>query len=311
MPATTAFGLDLRTDRPLPFLEPGAGTPSGGRELRISLAAAEEPPWPATAELISDERHRDGGVSFQIESSSEAGYRIHGPLYGRNVLSGDGRRLWGAPGEGGMAAWQRLLVAQVLPFAAVLQGLEVLHASAVTVGGGAIALAGPSGSGKTSLGLALRRQGAGLLADDVLAVERVGEELLAHPGAPVAALDRAEAERLADGTETPPAEVLAANERELVTRAALAPGPLPLRALFFLERRPDSSAPPRFEPVPDPRALLAATFNLLLASPERLAGLLDISALLARGRVEKAVYGAGTDASELAGLLRARLGESR
>ena len=64
------------------------------------------------------------------------------------------------PDGTGPGEWQRFLIAQVLPFAAALHGLEVLHASAVTVAGRALALLGPSGAGKTSLALALCRTGA-------------------------------------------------------------------------------------------------------------------------------------------------------
>jgi hypothetical protein len=210
----TAFGLEIESETPLPFLADagaGAAAPAAGRPLRVTYS--EEPPeWPEGAQLISDERGLDGAVIFQIETAA-AGYRIQGPAYGTSILAGDGSAITGSPGEEGFEGWQRLLVAQALPFAAVLQGLEVLHAGAVVVDGEAVALSGPSGSGKTSLALALERRGAELLADDVLAVEPAGEELLAHPGAPIAGIDLAEAERLgAQGRGERPG-VLAVNAR--------------------------------------------------------------------------------------------------
>jgi hypothetical protein len=304
----TAFGLDLLSDRPLPFLA-GATAAATGREVRISMSESELPRWPQDATLISDERQPDGSVSFQIESSLERGYHFHGPAYGRSVLSADGQRILGNGGD--VAGWQRLLVAQVLPFAAVLRGLEVLHASAIAIGSEAIALSGPSGSGKTSLALALQRRGAGLLADDVLAVERAQEGLLAHPGAPIAGIDHAEADRLRASSEREPGSLLTVNSRERVTQATLEPGPLPLAGLFFLERRSDGPAEPRFEPAPDPQALLATTFNLLLSTPQRLAGLLDTCAQLARGTIERIVFGPEVDAGELASALHRRLGASQ
>ncbi|MCW2988724.1 MAG: hypothetical protein JWM24_1662 [Solirubrobacterales bacterium] len=305
MATATAFGLDIDSDRPLSFLE-GATAAATGRPLRIRLDRAEQPNWRTEASLISDERHLDGSVSFQIEAAEER-YRIHGPAYGSSVLAADGQSAWGEPGGEGMAGWQRLLVAQVLPFAAVLQGLEVLHASAVVVDGGAVALAGPSGIGKTSLALALQRQGADLLADDVLAVQREGGELLAHPGAPIAGVDRSEAERLRASGEDDLEHLLASNERERVTRRALAPRPVPLRALFLLDRRTDFDERPGFAGPLEPQHLLGTTFNLVLASPQRLAVLLDICALMAKRQVERVSYGPETDATELAAVLRSRL----
>jgi hypothetical protein len=304
---TTVFGLDVRADRSLPFLEGGSAHPTGRRldvTVEVGVNALD---WPAGAELISDQRHADGAVSFQIESSPAAGYRIWGPVYGASVLSADGARLRSAPGEG-TQEWQRMLIAQVLPFACVLRGLEVLHASAVVLDGGAVALTGPSGSGKTSLAVALCRGGAEFLADDVLAIELTGEELVAHPGAPMAGIDRDEAERLRREEAGAPGQVLGSNPREEITRIELSAEPAPLRALFFLERRPDGPAEPRFEPAADAQMLLSATFNLLLASPPRLQRLLEIAALAARTRVERILVGPEVDATELAARVAARIG---
>jgi hypothetical protein len=304
VPAAAAFGLDIASDTPLPFLE-GSARCGGGRAVEV-FYADEAPQWPAGASrLISDERHRGGAVSFQIEAAAQ-GYRLHGPAYGTSVLAADGTAVRGAPGERGFAGWQRLLVAQVLPFAAVLQGLEVLHAGAVVVDGRAIAISGPSGSGKTSLALALVRRGADLLADDVIAVEPRQGELLAHPGAPIAGIDQAEAARLR-GAGVGVEGVLAEDDREQVARAVVAARPVPLRALFLLERQPGGRGRPRFEPADDPRQLLGSTFNLLLAAPERLEGLLDVCARLAADRVERVRFGAGTNPDELADALWARL----
>ena len=303
----TVFGLDVRADRPLPFLETARAAPTG-RPLEVSLVEdGVEAEWPEGVELISDERGPGGAVSFQIGRSDEAGYRFRGPDYGSSVLSPDGRRVRGRVGGGGIDAWQRFLVAQVLPFAAVLQGLEVLHAGAVVLDGEGVAIVGPSGAGKTSLALALCRGGAEFLADDVLALERVGEELIGHAGAPVAGIDRAEGERLLREGEGAP-EALAANARERVARMPVRAGPAPLRAIFFLDRRPDGPAEPRFEPAADPQLLLSSTFNLLLADPGRLAGLLDVCALAARGRVERILVGPATNASELGVAVERRLG---
>lgn len=310
MARATAFGLDLDSETPLPFFEgavEGAEAQPTGRPLRISYE--EQPPsWPEEAQLVSDERGLDGEVIFQIEAADGA-YRFQGPAYGCTVLSGEGTEAQGSPGEEGFEGWQRLLVAQVLPFAAALQGLEVLHAGAVVVEGEGVALSGPSGSGKTSLALALQRRGAELLADDVLAVERAGDGLLAHPGAPISGIDLAEAERLGVQGTGERTGVLAVNAREQVARAVLAPGPVPLGALFLLDRRLEGPEQPRFEAEGDPRQLLASTFNLLLASPERLAGLLDVCARLAARRVERVTFGPATDPDELAAAIWARLSE--
>ncbi len=307
MTTATVFGLDVVSTRELSFLD-GARTGSTGRRLEISLEPEGRPDWPSDARLICDERDPAGEIVFQIGNDPDRGYRFVGPEYGETLLARDGTRAWGEPGTAGMDGWQRLLVAQVIPFAAVLRGLEVLHASAVATPTGAVALLGSSGAGKTSLAIALQRAGVGsLLADDVLALESRDAETLAHPGAPVAAVARAEAERLRAAGTPPAGELLAVNRREEISRATLGDRPTRLRALFFLDRRSGGPPVPSFRPEPDPRPLLGATFNLVLTDPRRLAGLLDVCADLGRLRVERISCGLGVDPGELAEIVRDRL----
>ncbi len=305
MHSATAFGLDLEVERPLPFFAGARATPCG-RALRVRVVAAGAAATAgAGAELISDERGPAGEVVFQIERGP-AGYRFTGPRYGETLLSADGAEVVGAPGGGGLPEWQRLLIAQVLPFAAVLRGLEAFHASGVVLDGEAVAIVGASGAGKTSLALQLASRGAGFLADDVLAVERRGEGLLVHPGAPVAGVATAEARRLrrAGGS----AEPLFENEREEIVAVEPVTAPAPLGALLAVERRSEGPPSPRFEPLEDPRLLLGSTFNLLLLGPQRLEALLDICSRAAQGRVERLVVGLTTDPEELAEAVLERIG---
>jgi hypothetical protein len=309
-PRATAFGLDIWADRPLTFLHGGEAEATGRRlDLRVKGTSAELE-WPATATLISDERDAQGGVLFRIERAA-TGYRIEGPHFGTAVLARDAATIAGAPGAGGMIAWQRLLIAQVLPFAAVVRGLEVMHASAVALDGGAVAIVGRSGAGKTSLAVALSRGPRTFLTDDVLALERRDGRLLAHPGPPVAGVARAEGERLRRLGHYDEERVLAEDAREVMMAVASRPTPTPLRAILILDRRPDGPPTPRFEPVLGGQELLASTFNLLLLDPERLEGMLDVCALASTGLVERVTVGDEMDASDLARAVVRRLRADR
>jgi hypothetical protein len=299
----TAFGLDLESELPLAFLGGASAAPTG-RPLEIELGSGLRSSWPVSAELVCDERAPDGATIFQIESDAGARYLISGPEYGSHLLSGDGCRLWcdpeGLPDE----RWQRLLIAQILPFAALLQGLEVFHASAVVRHGEAVAFVGRSGAGKSSLALELCGHAAKLLADDVLALEICEQRLLAHPGTPLASVAR---ESVDEDVHLPRGEVVAVNPRERLVRVEGASEPAPLVALFFLERLSDGPERPRLEAVADAQMLLSATFNFVLATPERLRGLLEVCALAATLHVARVVYGPSTSVAQLGEAVEQRL----
>ncbi len=58
---------------------------------------------------------------------------------------------------------------------------ETIHASAVAAEGRALLILGPSGSGKSALALELIALGAGLVADDLVALEEGPEGCVAGP----------------------------------------------------------------------------------------------------------------------------------
>ncbi|HLL91444.1 MAG TPA: hypothetical protein VK252_00785 [Solirubrobacteraceae bacterium] len=302
--ATTVFGLDVRADPPLSLLR-GARAQATGRELDVEVdnltVAGERDGF----DMVCEQIEPNGKLSFRIEAHPQAGYLLWGPRYGAHLLSRDGRTLRCATADADKHAWQRLLVAQVLPFAAVLHGLEVFHASAVVVDRRAVAFVGPSRSGKTSVALELCRRGASFLADDVLALERDNWGLVGHPGSPLAGLDHAEAQRAHAGLAQ--SRIAGVNERELLVRMAPTLGPAPLGALFLLDRRADGPSRPCFEPAADARALLGATFNFVLADRRRLSGLLDVCALVAQRKVQRILMGPSVNATQVGAAVLARL----
>lgn len=276
--SATAFGLDVEADFELPGLD-DAVAPTG-RRVRVALAADGELPN-SGSERISEARAPDGRAVATADALAAGGFRLWAEGFGAAWVSGDGVEVRCAPPSAPAWRWQRFLTGQVLPFAAVLRGLEVLHASAVAVEGGALAVVAASGGGKTSVALELVLRGAELLTDDVLAVERAGG-VLAHPGPGLANVRR-------DGSGLAPRLVRAGGARVLgeaggEERVALPRhrAPVPLRAVVYLERggAGERAAVERLRPV-DPRLLLASTFNLALRDPPRLARQLDVCAAIA------------------------------
>jgi hypothetical protein len=301
----TAFGLDLSSAMPLPFLARARARTTGReRELRLSPQgeAAAHPPAPRP---ICVQRGPGGVPHFAIEAGPGGGYRIWGRGRGSFALAPDARLLCCSP-EAGRPVWERFLVGQVLPFVALAAGLEVLHAGAVVLGGGAVALTGSSGAGKTSLVLELCRRGAEFLSDDVLAVEVSGNAPMAHPGSPAAGVKRHEAARLRREGAPLPGPALCADAREQVVPMQGASAPAPLQALFLLDRRAPAGRL-RFEPAGDALTLLACNFNFVLDTPARTRRLLDVCAAIARRRVERMLIGPGVQPGDVADALLERL----
>ena len=285
---TTAFGLDVYAPS-APGVLAGALAWPTSRWLELAIDARPSLPdgWPADAQQVGVQRDRHGRERFTVTAHERAGYRLAGAGYGEHVLSRDGLRLRCAPRGAPDHDWQRFLIAQVLPFAAVVRGLEVLHAGAVVIGGRALLLLGASGAGKTTLALALTRLGAGFLADDAVALERSGDRLLAHPGTPVAAVGRGQA--------------------ELLLKISTVPAPAPLGAVLCLERSAEGPDVPCFEALGAAAPLLASTFNLMLRDGERMGSLLEVCALAARERFERVTAGPAVDPTTLAGAIMERM----
>ena len=124
----------------------------------------------------------EDGAAYVLRSGREGDHLIE---YGGQPafhLSADGVALSCADPAGQPADWRRTLTDSVLWTVALLHGAVLLHASAVEGPGGAIAIVAAQGSGKSSLAAQLALDGWPFVTDDILAFERRGEQVIAHPG---------------------------------------------------------------------------------------------------------------------------------
>jgi hypothetical protein len=276
-----AFGLEIDLSFPAPGL-PDAVGPGSGRPVRADLVHPEEidRDWPAAeAERLLAESFDGGEPSRTIDAHPSAGYRLYARHFGLARLTPDGSRVHCSPPDVEPWSWQRFLVGRILPWAAVLRGLEVFHASAVTVDGRAAAFVGRTGAGKTSLAVQLVTRGGRFLTDDVLSLDRPEGELRAHPGAAIASVRPAERETIPDATWSSLGSVLGHSVKTYV-ELPREEGPVPLGAVYYLR----SGDGPPVEPIerPDPRMLLSSTFVFGVRTPERLVHQLDVCAALVR-----------------------------
>jgi hypothetical protein len=274
-----AFGVDLELRLELPPLA-AVEAPVRVAETTISLA---EPPafedlWPKTGAQQCGLMIEAETVLLEIFGHPETGYLLSSPL-GRYIVSPDGSVVV-CRASPVLEDVQRMLIGQVLPLVAALRGLDILHASAVAIDGGAVAFTGPPGAGKSTLAVNLALRGAMLLADDVIALRRVGERLQVEPATSLVNLRHDQAERLQEqlGELGRP---LGSTEKLHIAVNTVAE-PQPLRALYVLEL--GVSGPTEVVPVvpPDPRIFLGSAYLPYLSAPRLVAARFESAALMER-----------------------------
>lgn len=296
------LGLAITADFPLANLEAAAGDQSARRLEVRGVDRVDALPPGESANLAAEHD------LLTVESHPALGYRIAAAGHGSHLLSPDGRRVLSTrPQADGDWRWSRLFFAQVLPCAAALQGLEVLHASAVRAGGSVTAFVARSGGGKSSLCAHLVAGGAEFFTDDVLALEPRDDGVLAHPGPSFVTLDPAE-----QAAMEPEARGRLGRELGRAGKLILSPPAAATSArlseVMFLERgtRGSQVSVERLDP-PDPRLLLSSTFVAHLPSTDRLVAQLEACAQIAR-RVPclRLRIPEGVSASEAAAVLARR-----
>jgi HPr kinase/phosphorylase len=301
-----AFGLTVESSFPIPGLRPGAsGEPLPGRRCRVSLEEANvlERDWPfAEAERIDEERF-DGHVepARTIDRHPELGYRLYARHFGLARVSADGTEVRCAPPDAEPWRWQRFLVGRILPIAAVLQGLEGFHASAVACDGRALALLGPSGGGKSSIALRLLLRGATFITDDVLVLEPGADGFSAHAGPGTIGVRAPEELALGPEALERAGRLLGRSDKAYLELERV-PGPVALGALYFIRPGPPGAASEVREPRrTDPLAVLASTFVLSMWTPKRQRNHLDLCGRLASSvRSYELIRPPDSDAGELA-----------
>jgi len=268
----SAFGLAVRA----------TPAPNGRRAVVLREASR---PLPRTDgwDVLSELRRPDGEPELSVHAHPRRGFLLRAPGIGDYLVAADGGEIAYLPAAKPLSSWRRLLTAEALPLAAVLQGLEVLRASAVTLPCGVIAITGGSAVGKTSVAVRLVLRGATFHADDAVAVEPRSGDVLAHPGAAAVNVRHSEARRLGRERLTQLGRVVERDRWSVRVAVDGERAPRSLRALYILERGADV---PRVICRPicpaDPRLLLAAMLNRCVRTPRRLARHIDVAARLAR-----------------------------
>ncbi|TYL38890.1 hypothetical protein CV102_10305 [Natronococcus pandeyae] len=175
-----AFGLTLESEFPLPELcetrdAPDAEIRSGSVEPRSDALSPDG--REIRVRQVASGTYLDGGVGRVL------------------VTEGTTIVVDVAPGATGKA-FRQFLLGPVLRLLLHQRGALVLHASAVRIGGRAVAFTGPSGAGKSTAAGACYANGHGLVADDIVPVRHDGGDAVVPPGFPRAKLAPATAREL-------------------------------------------------------------------------------------------------------------------
>jgi hypothetical protein len=277
------FGLDVLSEVPLSNCVIPA---TGAARPRTTLRAAHEEEIDAALRPVGRrtvlERYRiEGGLGLGVYALDGGEYLIDAPGHGRYLVAADGSDVRCAVDGLPAVNWQRALLAQVVPLAATLRGMELIHSSAVALGGGAYAFSGPSGAGKSSIAAHLVGLGATPLTDDVLALEATPFGLHAHAGPRRANVFDKELQAIPSSRRHRLGPRVAQLDKVQLDLPVASDTP-PLRRLHLLERGAEVA---EFEveefDAPDPMLLIGAAFVPYVTGADRLRKQLDICADLA------------------------------
>jgi hypothetical protein len=155
------------------------------------------------------------------------------------------------------------LLGPVLGLLLRVRGVTCLHASAVEIGGRAVAFVGSEGAGKSTTAAAMARKGFGVLSDDVVALAERDGGFFVHPAYPYLCLWPESVASLYGSPNALP-RFSASYEKRCLSldkqQLAFATDALPLAAIYILaERRTDPA--PVIEPVSAQTALVTLVAN--------------------------------------------------
>ena len=260
-----AYGLTVASEVPLPEFLSGEGP----ADLSVRYGTVELPPT-------------GGPEPWYRWEVSESAFRLCWEGVGRFQLRNRSELTVDPAPDVEPGRLRDFLIGSVL--AAVLQRrgwLLLLHAGAVSLGGGAVAFCGPSGEGKSTLTGALLRRGHPLVADDIVPIQLTGAGPEVQCAFPRMKLTPASAAAL--GCDPATLAPIYTGEEKSAWKVELAEPlrPLPLRRIYLLASG-DTLAVSRPSAADALRGIVGQSFHRRLFSPEQLLAHFQLCTELAR-----------------------------
>jgi hypothetical protein len=264
------YGLQVQSNLPIPGLCLST-TFAPVPDLQVFLGvlpdwlkaaeAREIRPWHACAE-----EGEPGQPGLRVWAL--AGGRFHRLLYADGtefIVEGHGTRVWSSWPDGlSLEDTATYLLGPVMGFVLLLRGIICLHASAVAVGKGAVAIAGPPEAGKSTTAAVFAGLGYPVLSDDVVTLDEREGALLVHPAYPFIRLWPESVAALYGFADGLPRLTPTWDKRYLdLTREGyrFQQDALPLAAIYVLEQRSSGAPPPLIEGLRGSVALMSLVAN--------------------------------------------------
>ncbi len=265
----SAYGLRIASSAHIPGLPRLPNSPEPDVRIWLQsaprLAGGGEASTPA-AWYVSSSQDDDGEPALRIWKLDEEGFfRFRYSDGTEFFLAESGDEVWARwPDSSTPEDTATYLLGPVFGFLLRLRGMTCLHASAVAIGGRAIALVGAAGAGKSTAAAAFARLGHPVLSEDVVALSDLGDSLLVQPGYPLIRLWPESVRALYGVEDALPPLTPNWDKRCLdLTRNGFRfqRQPLPLAAVYVLDRRSDEPVAPFVESLTSQSGLITLVAN--------------------------------------------------
>jgi hypothetical protein len=164
------YGVAIRSD--FETLHPRVSRP---RKPRIIISRSQSPLYYGA--------RRNSSTWFTQKTLGDGSVYLHWAGLFEFLISADGVSIAARElGRASSEAFATYLLGQVLSFALVMQGLDSLHATAISIGTSSIGFIGDCGAGKSTLLASFLQSGYKLLTDDLLLLSQVDDCILSYPG---------------------------------------------------------------------------------------------------------------------------------
>jgi hypothetical protein len=262
------FGIQLKSNLPLPGLPESQSLPTGEIEVRFNerpTAWLEGRCRPKTLRFRSEPLGESSPPRLQVWSLDDFSCRF---LYCDGTeffVDSSGRRIWATwPSSMTFEDTLTYLLGTIMGFALSRQGITCLHGSVVEVDAFAIGLCGPAGAGKSTTAAAFARRGFRVLSDDVVILDKLQHQFAVRPSYPVLRLWPDSVQHLYGSAEALP--LLTPNWEKRGLHLGGRAGryqhrALPLGALYLLGGRERALDEPRIEAARGAAALMGLVAN--------------------------------------------------